>query len=254
MSRYFLELAYRGTAYSGFQTQENANSVQAEVEKALSILHRRAFRLTGSSRTDAGVHAFQNFFHFDDEYGLHPQAVYKLNAILPKDIVIRNIWQMPEHAHARFDALSREYSYYVHRFKNPFLENQSLYYPYRLNLSAMQEASSVIRNQTNFFPFAKTNTQVKNFNCTILKATWAEEGERLVFTIEANRFLRGMVRLVTASLLKVGREKMSMVEFESLFTDNRKSGGSAPAHALFLKRVGYPENYFPASTAPFTVF
>lgn len=254
MPRYFLELAYCGTAYSGFQTQENANSIQAEVEKALSVLHRRAYKLTGSSRTDAGVHAFQNFFHFDDEIGLHLQVVYKLNAILPRDIAIRNIWQMPEQAHARFDALSREYSYYLHTFKNPFLENQSLYYPYKLNLVAMQEASAILNRQTNFFPFAKTNTQVKNFNCTILKSNWVEEGERLVFTIEANRFLRGMVRLITASLLKVGREKMSVSEFERLFTENRKSGSSAPAHALFLKRVLYPQNYFPASTAPFTVF
>src|SRR5690242_20652506 len=121
MPRYFIKLAYKGTAYSGFQVQENANTIQAEIEKAFKILHRNAIELTGSSRTDAGVHALQNFFHFDYEEGVHPQFTYKMNALLPSDIVVKNIIEMPSSAHCRFDAKSREYIYYIHRFKNPFL-------------------------------------------------------------------------------------------------------------------------------------
>ena len=138
MPRYFLELSYKGTAYSGFQVQENANTVQTEVEKAFSILHRQPVCLTGSSRTDAGVHALQNFFHFDYDDIIHSQFVYKMNAILPDDIVIKNLYQMPSAAHCRFDAVSREYVYKIHRFKNPFFKDLSFFYPFRLDLDLMQ--------------------------------------------------------------------------------------------------------------------
>ncbi|MFL5808632.1 MAG: tRNA pseudouridine synthase A, partial [Flavisolibacter sp.] len=162
MPRYFLEVAYKGTRYNGFQVQQNANTIQSEVEKAFNTLHRQPVALTGSSRTDTGVHALQNFFHFDlDE--LHPQSVYKLNAILPADIAVKNIYAMPAEAHARFDATSREYIYNVHRFKDPFSENTSFFFPYKLDFEKMQEAAAYLKHQTNFFAFAKTNSQVKNF-------------------------------------------------------------------------------------------
>jgi tRNA pseudouridine38-40 synthase len=252
MPRYFIELAYKGTRYSGFQVQENANTIQAEVEKAFQTIHRQAVELTGSSRTDAGVHALQNFFHFDYEEAMHPQFMYKMNALLPNDIAIKNLFQMPPDAHSRFDATSREYFYHIHTFKDPFLRATSLYFPYKMDMDLVLQASEFIKGQTNFFAFSKTNTQVKNFNCRIIKSEWTVGEQALTYNIEANRFLRGMVRALTATLLKVGRQKLSMQEFEMLFTEERKAGYSVAAHGLFLTKVNYPPNYFPASGGAFT--
>src|SRR5688572_19216803 len=150
MPRYFIELAYKGTHYSGFQVQENANTIQAEVEKALETLHRKPVSMTGSSRTDAGVHALQNYFHFDFDEGVHPQFRYKMNALLPRDIVVRNLHQMPAEAHSRFDATGREYIYKLHQFKNPFQKELSFFYPYKLDIEFMQQAAAFVREQTNF--------------------------------------------------------------------------------------------------------
>jgi tRNA pseudouridine38-40 synthase len=245
MPRYFIELAYRGTKYSGFQVQENANTIQSEVEKAFQTLHRTPVSLTGSSRTDAGVHALQNYFHFDFEGEVHPQFRYKMNAILPDDIVIRHLHLMPAEAHSRFDALGREYVYKLHRFKDPFKREFSYFYPYKLDIDLMHQAAAYVKLQTNFFAFSKTNTQVKNFNCQITKSEWVVEGEELFYHIGGNRFLRGMVRLLTATLLKVGRHKLSFSELEELFEGKRKCGFSVPSHGLYLVRVAYPENFFP---------
>jgi tRNA pseudouridine38-40 synthase len=244
MSRYFIELAYKGTNYSGFQIQENALTIQSEVEKAFQILHRSPVQLTGSSRTDTGVHALQNFFHFDFDGAVHPQAVYKLNGILPKDIVIRNIHEMLPNAHSRFDAISREYNYRIHRFKDPFLEHTSFYYPYKVNVELLNEGAELIMNQENFFAFSKTNTQVKNFRCTIYRSEWIEESEQLIYIIKGNRFLRGMVRLLTATLLKVGRGKLTIQQLENFFSTDRRAMYSLPAHGLFLQKVEYPVDYF----------
>ena len=254
MARYFLEVAYKGTAYSGFQIQENANTIQAEVEKALQVLHRQTVQLTGSSRTDAGVHAFQNFFHFDFQPSVHPQAVYKLNAILPGDIAVKNLYLMPDDAHSRFDAISREYVYKIHRFKDPFLKGLSFYYPYKINLNVMQEAAAFLNEQTDFSGFSKTNTQVNNFNCTIIKSRWLADEEKLQFEIEANRFLRGMVRMLTATFLKLGREKISFSEFKRFFQQDGKAPLSVPAEGLYLKHVNYPKNFLRSSMLPFTEF
>ena len=144
MARYFLEVSYKGTAYSGFQTQENAHTIQAEVEKAFQVLQRELVTLTGSSRTDAGVHARQNFFHFDFEQPLHEQFLYKMNAILPGDIVIENVHNVKTDAHCRFDAKYRRYRYYTYNEKNPFLEDRAWYFPYRLNKELLQEAASLV--------------------------------------------------------------------------------------------------------------
>jgi len=254
MPRYFIELAYKGSRYSGFQVQENAVTVQSEVEAAFRTLQREPVSLTGSSRTDAGVHALQNFFHFDIAGSLHSQFVYKMNAILPGDIVIKHLFPMPDTAHARFNAVGRRYQYRVHRFKHPFLRDRSLFYPYTLDRERMDEAAGFVREQTNFFSFSKTNTQVKNFSCSIRQSEWKVEGEELLYCIEANRFLRGMVRLLTASLIRVGRGKLSLEEFQSLFRSTKKCGYSVPAHGLYLVSVLYPENFFPATGGTFTGF
>lgn len=254
MARYFVEVAYKGTNYSGFQIQENASTIQAEIAKAFRIIHKDSVELTGSSRTDAGVHALQNFFHFDYEEVIHPQFIYKMNALLPRDISVKSLFNMPPSAHSRFDAISREYIYHMHRFKDPFIQTTSLYFPYKLDTQLMNQASDLLRQQTNFFAFSKTNTQVNNFNCRIIKSELIIMENKITYNIEANRFLRGMVRAVTATLLKIGRHKLSMSDFEKLFTEDKKAGNSAPAHGLFLQKVNYPRNYFPASGLPFTAF
>lgn len=254
MSRYFIEVTYKGTNYSGFQIQENANTIQSEIEKAFKTIQRNPVELTGSSRTDAGVHALQNFFHFDYEGTINPQIIYKMNALLPKDIAVNNLFQMPSSAHSRFDATSREYMYNIHRFKDPFLQTTSLYFPYKLDIELMQSASELLKEQTEFFAFSKTNTQVKNFNCKIIKSEWLVEENRLTYNIAANRFLRGMVRSITATLLNIGRHKLSIIDFEKLFKDQKKVGSSLPAHGLFLTKVNYPQNHFSVSVAAFTAF
>ena len=254
MSRYFIEVAYKGTAYSGFQVQENATTIQAEIEKAFTTLHRKQVVLTGSSRTDSGVHALQNYFHFDFDEEVNPQVVYKMNAILPRDIVVKNVMPMADHAHSRFDAVSRAYQYHVHRFKDPFSQDVSFYYPYKLDFSLMNQAAGRLVGQHNFFAFAKTNTQVKNFFCIISRSEWSLRREKLDYNIEGNRFLRGMVRLITATLLQVGRHRLSMEDFEMLLENNQKAGLSVPARGLFLTQVKYPENYFPATGGHFSGF
>ena len=243
MPRYFLELSYKGTNYSGFQKQENANTIQAEVEKAFLILQGQSITLIGSSRTDAGVHALQNYFHFDYEE-LHPQFLYKMNAILPEDIALKKIHILPANAHSRFDALSRRYEYKIYRKKNPFLQGFALYYPFKLDIQLMEEAATIIGTKNYFFPFCKTNTQAKNFNCTMYKSQWVTKEDSLMYIIEANRFLRGMVRLLTASMLQVGRKKISIEEFNRIFDANEKCGFSIPSHGLFLTHVNFPNAYF----------
>jgi tRNA pseudouridine38-40 synthase len=243
MSRYFLEVSYKGTNYSGFQSQENANTVQAEVEKAFKILQKQEVILTGSSRTDSGVHALQNFFHFDFEGKVHPQFAYKINAILPSDIVVKNIIPVAPDAHCRFDAIAREYNYYIYRHKDPFLKDRAFYFPYKLDLEKMQQAAAIIMDYQDFTSFSKRNTQVKTFNCTILKSNWLDHDNTLIYNVQANRFLRGMVRALTATMLKVGRGKLSLDEFRHIIEqkDCTKASFAVPGHGLFLSSVQYPQ-------------
>ena len=252
MPRYLLEVAYKGTNYSGFQSQHNANTIQAEIEKAFSILHKEKTILTGSSRTDAGVHALQNFFHFDTNSPLHlwrgvggeAEFTYKMNAILPGDIVVKQIVPVADDAHCRFDALSREYKYYIYRYKNPFLKEIAFYYPYTLDIETMQQAAAIIKEYDDFTSFSKRNTQVKSFKCEIRESEWYRENDCLVYHVKANRFLRGMVRALTATMLKIGRELMSIKQFREIIEakDCTKSSFAVPAKGLFLVSVVYPSN------------
>ena len=245
MARYFIEVTYKGTRYSGFQKQENANTIQGEIEKAFEIINRHPVSLTGSSRTDAGVHALQNYFHFDYDKKLINGFVYKMNSILPPDLAVKNIFLMHDNAHSRFDALSREYEYKIYQFKDPFLKETAHYYPYTYNFNLLNSAALLVLNATNFYSFCKTNTQVNNYNCKIIKSIWIQKGNLLVYNIEGNRFLRGMVRLLTATMLKVGREQMSLDEFSSLFNnESQKCGTSVPSMGLYLKKVNFRESYF----------
>ncbi|MBM3915416.1 MAG: tRNA pseudouridine(38-40) synthase TruA [Sphingomonadales bacterium] len=242
MARYFLEVSYKGTAYSGFQSQENANTIQQEVEQAFRTLQREPVALTGSSRTDAGVHALQNFFHFDFAAALHPQFVYKINAILPADIVVRSVRAVADEAHCRFDALSRTYEYFIYRGKDPFLQDRAWYFPYTINRELLQEAAALLMHYQDFTSFSKRNTQVKTFDCTLLESTWRwQQEEGLVYRVRANRFLRGMVRALVATMLQVGRGTLSIGEFQAIIDakDCTRASFAAPSHGLFLVEVRY---------------
>ncbi len=244
MPRYFLELSYKGNNYSGFQIQKNANSIQEEVEKALGIFFRQRFTLTGSSRTDGGVHALQNFFHFDYEGVIEKRILYNINAILPPDISIKGAYPVESEAHCRFDALSREYRYYIYRKKNPFLTDRAYFFPYTLDRGKLDAAAALVPQFREFGSFAKRNSQAKTSDCTIIESSWREENECLVYQVSANRFLRGMVRGLVGTMLQVGRGKISVEEFAAILRnrDNQQADFSVPGHGLFLVRVTFPDS------------
>ncbi len=241
MPRYFLEVAYKGTLYSGFQTQENAWTVQAEIEKAFSTLQRAPIAMTGSSRTDAGVHALQNFFHFDFEESIHPQFVYKINAILPPTIVVKSLREVSVEAHCRFDATFRRYRYYLYNTKDPFREDRAWFYPYPLDKELLQQAASLLLKVEDFTSFSKRNTQVKTFQCQLNESQWIEEQGYLIYQVKGNRFLRGMVRALVSTMLQVGRGKIDLTDFEEIIAakDCTRASFVAPAQGLFLMEVGF---------------
>lgn len=244
MPRYFIEVFYKGTHYSGFQKQQNANSVQAELEKALEIFYRQKFELTGSSRTDAGVHALQNFFHFNSESPLADGA-YNLNAILPNDIVCKRIVMVADHAHCRFDATSREYHYYIYQQKNPFLEGRACYVPYPVDLALLQQAARELMKHHDFTSFSKRNTQVNNFLCTIYVSEWVQEADCLIYKVKANRFLRGMVKGLVGTMLLLGKGKINFDEFRAIIEskDCTRADFSVPPDGLFLVKVAFPQSF-----------
>ncbi|HEX6223887.1 MAG TPA: tRNA pseudouridine(38-40) synthase TruA [Chryseolinea sp.] len=251
MKRYFLEVGYLGGRYSGFQVQENAVTVQWEVEKAMETLFRRPIGLTGSSRTDAGVHALQNYFHFDSEQEVPAASLYNLNAILPGDIVIKSMREVIPGTdgnlpHARFTAQSREYRYYIYRAKNPFLADRAYFYPYTLDLGVLQQAAAIIPEYRDFSSFSKRKTQVKTFECNIMISEWEEEEACIIYHVKGNRFLRGMVRGLVGTMLQVGRGKITLDGLREVIEkrDCTLADFAVPAHGLFLTAVDYPENIF----------
>ena len=244
MPRYFIEVAYKGNNYAGFQVQENAATIQSEIQKAFLVFYKENILLTGSSRTDAGVHALQNYFHVDIPFEPQVQNIYNLNALLPQDIAIKNITAVKEEAHCRFDAQSREYKYFVCNKKNPFITDRSYFYPYTINEVQLQEAAAVIINYTDFTSFSKRNTQVKTFNCNIIESRWTQENDCFVYNVKANRFLRGMVRGLTGTMLQVARGKITIDDFKKIIEsrDCTKANFAVPGHGLFLAKVNYPES------------
>jgi tRNA pseudouridine38-40 synthase len=246
MNRYFLEVAYRGSRYAGSQVQANAVTVQYELERAMKVYFRQEVSLTGSSRTDAGVHALQNYFHFDMEGVVHPQSIYNLNAILPGDIAVRSVRPVGGEAHCRFDALSRSYEYIVYQEKDPFLEERAYYFPYTLQMETLQAVAGVIGEYEDFTSFSKRNSQVKTFNCRIIASAWSREGTRWVYRVRANRFLRGMVRGLVGTMLQVGRGKMDISGFRGVIEAKNcaRADFSVPGHGLYLLEVEYGEGYF----------
>lgn len=245
--RYFIELSYNGKKYHGWQNQPNAISVQEVIEKALSTLLRTETPIVGAGRTDAGVHAKQMYAHFDTEVVFDAaELTFKLNSFLPKDVAIQGIHAVHENAHARFDATSRTYEYWIVTEKSPF-HNQSAHLVFKpLNIELMNLAAKELFNHKDFKCFSKAHTDVKTYICDIQKAIWEQKDELLIFTIQANRFLRNMVRAIVGTLLDVGLGKITIEEFRQIIIsrDRNQAGTSVPGKALYLTAVTYPPETF----------
>jgi tRNA pseudouridine38-40 synthase len=240
--RYFIQLAYNGTHYHGWQYQPNASSVQETLNKAFSVVLNTEINLMGAGRTDTGVHAKEMYAHFDLDMPFDiPNLVHKLNSYLPKDIVIYAVFPVSDEAHTRFDATKRTYEYHINTFKNPFSQEQSWYFHQPLDVKLMNEAAQLLLNHTDFQCFSKVNTDVNTFDCTIFEAYWKQEKNSLIFTISANRFLRNMVRAIVGTLVNIGLHKITLADFEAIIeSKNRdKAGFSVPAHGLYLTKIEY---------------
>ena len=246
MQRFFIEVAYHGAGFSGFQVQENAPTIQSAIADAFRIYFRKEIALTGSSRTDAGVHALQNFFHFDWEEEWRDLWVYNLNALLPEGIAVRKVLPVRNGAHARFDAEARRYRYVVYTRKDPFLRDRGWHYPYRLDGALLEELAAMVKEGIDFRSFSKRNTQVKNFECKVMESSWEWKEGGLEYRVKANRFLRGMVRALVSTMLQVGRGNRTRADFMQLLEGTRAHAAdfSAPAQGLYLEQVYYPPAIF----------
>ena len=242
MNRYFLHLAYNGKAYHGWQIQPGDLTVQEVLERCISLKLKQTVNVTGCGRTDTGVNARNFYAHFESEPIEDTNAfVNQLNMFLPDDIVVFRCWQVDKYFHARFDAKSRTYHYYITRTKNPFHIDDTLYIYGPLDVDKMNEAAKILFEYQDFTSFSKLHTQVKTNNCKIMEAYWFEQNDLLVFHIKADRFLRNMVRAIVGTLLEVGKGKLSLSDFRKIIEnkDRCSAGTSMPAHALFLEEVAY---------------
>ena len=242
--RFFLEIAYSGTNYHGWQIQPNAITVQEVVNKAISTLLQEEINVVGCGRTDTGVHASQYFLHFDSQQNIDEpkQFVYRLNKLLPNDVACYKCINVNDDAHARFDATFRAYHYFIHQQKDPFKVETSYYFERSLDVEKMNAASTLLTQHDDFTSFAKLHTDNKTNICEVKTAFWTQKDSTLVFEIKANRFLRNMVRSIVGTLLDVGLNNTSVEEFKAIIEakDRSKAGMSAPANGLFLTKIEYP--------------
>ncbi|MFV0506495.1 MAG: tRNA pseudouridine(38-40) synthase TruA [Bacteroidales bacterium] len=244
--RYFTELAYCGTKYHGWQIQPNAKSVQGTIEEVLSTLFRQSTSIVGAGRTDTGVHASYYVAHFDSAKNIDTkQLKFKMNCMLPSDISIYNILEVNHSAHARFDAISRTYNYFINNIKHPF--GRDLFWDFRqdLDIELMNEACALLLGEKDFTSFSKLHTDVNNNICDLKFAEWGKTTHGYKFEIKANRFLRNMVRAIVGTLVEIGLGKIEPTEVaEILNKKNRKfAGTSVPAQGLFLSNIEYPQKY-----------
>lgn len=244
--RYFLELAYMGKAYHGWQKQPNAVSVQEVIENSLFTIARRPIEIVAAGRTDAGVHAKQIFAHFDLEEKPDPNFVFKLNSLLPKDIAILDIRKVKLDAHARFDALNRTYEYHIIQKKDPFAAETALLIKRDLHVDLMNKAAKILLEYSNFKSFSRSRTDVKTYNCTIEGAFWEKQDDRLIFCIKADRFLRNMVRAIVGTLIEIGLGKRQIETMPKIIESQNRStaGASVSAHGLYLTKIEYPKQIF----------
>ncbi len=247
--RYFIEIAYNGGAYCGWQRQPDQPTVQQTLEEALTTLLRQPIEVTGAGRTDTGVNASYYVAHFDTAAPLDglDHLVYKLNFLLPEDIAAFRIVPVRSDAHARFDAREREYRYFIEPRKNPFTRASSWQYYVPLDLDRMNRAVEFLTSWDDFTSFAKLNSNNKTNICRVVYAVWVrEQSGRLCFTIRADRFLRNMVRSIVGTLVDVGRGRYTVEQFEEIVRamDLSRSSAGAPAQGLFLSDVRYPAEIF----------
>lgn len=243
--RYFIELSYNGKVYHGWQNQPKSISVQEVIEDSLSKLLSETIAIVGAGRTDTGVHALQMFAHFDTEIVfVEDDLVFKLNSFLPKDIAIHKIFKVKSDAHARFNALSRTYLYRITLKKNALTFENTFYVKQDLNMNAMNEAAKILFDYKDFQCFSKSKTDVKTFDCDIMKAEWFFKGDELHFVIMADRFLRNMVRAIVGTMINIGVGKLNIEDLHTIIASKSRSeaGFSVPAHALYLIEVTYPNN------------
>ncbi len=246
--RYFIKLAYNGTEYHGWQIQDNSNTVQGELNKALSRIFSICIMVHGCGRTDTGVHAKGFYAHFDVDKEIEdiPQLVFKLNRALSKDIAIYEIVPVRPDVHARFDAISRTYEYYISRKKDPFYKMFSYYLYGNLDVDLMNKGARILYEYEDFSSFSKSKTEVKTNNCKIMNACWEKRDSLLVFEITADRFLRNMVRAIVGTLLDLGTNKITLREIRKIIESKSRShaGYSVPANGLFLTHIEYPDSIF----------
>jgi tRNA pseudouridine38-40 synthase len=232
--RYFIRLAFKGTSFHGWQVQPNGNSVQAEMIHALTTLLKEKTEVIGAGRTDTGVHARRFYAHFGSskqDLSGNKDFLYKLNGILPKEIVAHEIKAVKLDAHARFSAISRTYSYHIHDVKDSFLDGFSSFFPGNLDLEKMNRAAEFLLETTI---------------CHVMQAKWIREEHRMIFTIKADRFLRNMVRAIVGTMLDVGYDRLCLSEFKRIIDmkDRSAAGTSVPAQGLYLEDVEYPEDIY----------
>lgn len=245
--RFLFEISYLGSNYSGWQSQLNATGVQEIVEKCLGTILRQKLTITGSGRTDAGVHCTQQFFHADiDKAFSRDKLIVQMNSFLPNDIAIRSISQIKPDISARYDAVERAYEYIITRKKDPLRTGRAFYYFKETDVKTMNKAAALLVGTHDFQAFSKVKTDVNHFICTIKEAEWNQKGDLLVFNIAANRFLRGMVRAIVGTLLDTGTGKISMKEFQEILKskDRKKAGMNVPAEGLYLVKVKYPKSIY----------
>lgn len=243
LMRYFITLAYDGTDFHGWQIQPNGNSVQEELQKALSTLMRQPMEVVGAGRTDAGVHARKMVAHFDSDSDVDcQQLAYRLNRMVPRSIAIYKIENVADDMHARFSAKRRTYRYFVHTHKNPFLRHYSYQLPYSLDFNKMNKAACILKEYSDFGAFCKSHSDVKTTICKVTEAEWHQTSPcEWYFEISADRFLRNMVRAVVGTLIDVGRSRLSIEDFRGVIEGRKRTaaGESMPGNALFLENVEY---------------
>lgn len=242
--RYFIDLSYKGAPFHGWQKQPNARTVQAVVENNMEKVFRREIGIVGAGRTDTGVHAEQFIGHFDTQVEFDTgQIIYKLNAMLPPEIAVNAVYRVRDKAHARFDALSREYKYVITTRKDPFLKDFSYLIKRGIDIDSMNKGCEIIKKHRNFQCFSKVKTDVKTYNCIIEEAYWQEDNTQIIFHIKADRFLRNMVRAIVGTLLEIGLHQRKLEDLEKLIASKNRNqaGKSMAAKALFLCKIDYPQ-------------
>ncbi|HAD98137.1 MAG TPA: tRNA pseudouridine(38-40) synthase TruA [Cryomorphaceae bacterium] len=238
-----MQLSYFGKPFHGWQIQPNAISVQESLNKAASTILGEDIYTVGAGRTDTGVHARDMWAHFDGGE-LPDNFLHRMNSLLGPHIALRALYPVKDEAHTRFDALSRTYEYHFVFRKNPFLTNYAwLVYP-RPELERMKEAADALFRFEDFSSFSRSRTQTMTNNCKIMKVEWEERDDKLIFTIQADRFLRNMVRAIVGTLVEIGQGKREVGDFADIIAarDRKKAGESAPAHGLYLTKVEYPKD------------